>query len=78
MKARRSLLSVIQTLRGHGCQSRVLYPAKLSITTEGQNKIFHDETRLKQYLATNLVLHKILEEKHQPKEVGYTNKNTEN
>ena len=44
----------------------------------GQNKIFHDRTRSKQYLATNSALQKVLERNLQPKEVGYINKNTDN
>ena len=59
-------------------QSRVLFPGKLSVTIEGQNKIFLNKTRFNQYLATNLALHKVLEEKLQPKEVDYINKNTNN
>ena len=55
---------------------RLLYPTKLSINTEGKNKIFYDKTRFNQYLATNPALRKILEGKLQPKEVGYINKNT--
>ena len=45
MKARRSWTDVIQTLREHKCQTRLLYPAKLSITTDGENKVFHDKTK---------------------------------
>ena len=44
----------------------------------GQNKIFHDRNRFNQYLATNPALHKVLEGKLRPKEVGYLNKNTDN
>ena len=68
----------MQTLRDHGYQTRLLYSAKLSITIEEQNKIFHDKTRFNHYLVTNPDLHKILEGKLQPKEVGYINKNTDN
>ena len=78
MKVRRSWSNVMQTLRDHRCQPRILYPTKLSITIVGQTKIFHDKTRFNQYLAINPALHKILEGKLQPKEVGYTNKNTDN
>ena len=53
-------------------------PSKLSITIEGQNKIFHDKTRFNQYLDTNPGLHKVIEGKLQPKEVGYINKNADN
>ena len=34
MKARRAWSEVMQTLREHKCQPRVLYPAKLSINME--------------------------------------------
>ena len=45
LKARRSWAGVLQTLRDHGCNSRLLYPAKLSITIHAENKIFHGKTR---------------------------------
>jgi hypothetical protein len=44
MKARRSWVDVIHTLREHKCQPRLLYPAKLSITVDGENKIFYVKT----------------------------------
>jgi hypothetical protein len=43
MKARRSWADVIQTLREHKCQPRLLYPAKLSITIDGETKVFHEK-----------------------------------
>ena len=43
--------------------AQTTYPAKLSITIDGQNKILHDRTRFKQYLATNPALYKVLEGK---------------
>jgi hypothetical protein len=48
MKARRSWADVIQTLREHKFQSRLLYPAKLSVTTDGETKIFHDKNKFTQ------------------------------
>jgi hypothetical protein len=48
MKARRSWVDLIQTLREHKCQPRILYPAKLSITVDGKTKIFHDITKFTQ------------------------------
>jgi hypothetical protein len=36
MKARKSWPAVIQTLREHKCQPRLLYPTKLSIVIEGE------------------------------------------
>ena len=63
MKARRSWTDVIQTLREHKCQPRLLYPAKLSITIDGETKIFHDKTKFTKYLSTNPALQKITDGK---------------
>ena len=68
MKGRRSWADVIQTLRKHKCQSRLLYPAKLSITIDGENKIFHDKTKFTQYLSINPVLQRIIDGKLQHEE----------
>ena len=43
-----------------------------------KNKIFHDKTSFHQYLATNPLVHKILDRKLQHKEDDYTNKNIDN
>ena len=67
MKVRRSWSSVMQTLRDHRCQPRLLYPAKLSITIDDQNKIFHDRTRFIQYLATNPTLRKYQKKNSNPR-----------
>jgi hypothetical protein len=64
MKARRSWAGVIQTLREHKCQPRLLYPAKLSITIDGEIKVFHDKTKFTQYLPTNPALQRIITGKH--------------
>ena len=50
MKARRSWTDVIQILREHKCQPRLLHPAKFSITIDGKTKVFHDKTRFTQYI----------------------------
>ena len=62
MKARRSWTDVIQTLREHKCQPRLLYPAKLSITIDGENKVFHDKTKFTHYLSTIPALQRIITE----------------
>ena len=46
MKAKRSWIEVLQKLRDHGCKPRLLYPAKLSFTINGENKIFRIKTNL--------------------------------
>jgi hypothetical protein len=45
MKARRFWTDVIQTLREHKCQHRLLYPAKITITIDGKNKVLHEKTK---------------------------------
>jgi hypothetical protein len=68
MKARRSWTDVVQTLREHKCQSRLLYPAKLSIIIDGGTKVFHDKNKFTPYLSTNLVIQRIITGKLQHKE----------
>jgi hypothetical protein len=63
MKARRSWTDVIQTLRDHKCQPRLLYPAKLSIAIDGEMKVFHHKNKFTNYLSTNPALQRIIIEK---------------
>jgi hypothetical protein len=72
MKDRRSCNDVIQTLREHKCQPRLLYPAKLSVTIDGEIKVFHDKTKFTQYLSMNLALQRKIKGKHQQKYGNYT------
>jgi hypothetical protein len=70
MKAQRSWAdviqnNVIQNLREHKCQPRLLYPEKLSITIDGEIKIFHDKCKLTQYLSLNPALQRRIDGKHQ-------------
>ena len=71
MKARRAWTDVIQTLREHKCQPRLIYTAKLSITIDGETKVFHNKTKFTQYLSTNPALQRIIKEKLQHKEKNY-------
>jgi hypothetical protein len=70
MKARRSWADLIQTLREHKCQPRLLYPAKLSITIDRESKVFH--TKFKHCLSINPAQQRIINGKHQHKEGNYT------
>jgi hypothetical protein len=63
MIATRFWVEVLQTLKEHNCQSRLLYPAKLSITIDEETKIFHEKTKFTQYLSTNPALQKIIDGK---------------
>ena len=72
MKAGGSWIDVLQNLRDHECKRRLLYPVKLSFTINGENKIFQDKNKFKQYIATNPALQKVIEGKSQPKELNNT------
>jgi hypothetical protein len=72
MKARRSWADVIQKLREHKCQPRLLYLAKRSTTIDGETKIFHDKIKFSQYLSINPALQRIIDGKHQHKEGNCT------
>jgi hypothetical protein len=63
IKARRSWADIIQILKEHKSQPRLLYPAKLSITMDEDTKIFHDKTKFTQYLSTNSALQRIIDGK---------------
>jgi hypothetical protein len=76
MKARRACIEVMQTLREHKCQPRLLYPAKLSINMDGETKIFQDKTKFKEYVFNNQALLRILEGKLQHKEDTCTKERT--
>jgi hypothetical protein len=64
MKERRSWTDVMQTLRAHKDQPSLLYPAKLSITIDGETKVFHDKTKFTHYLSTNPTLQWLITEKN--------------
>jgi hypothetical protein len=67
MKAIRSWTDVIQTLREHKCQPRLLYPAKHSINVDGETKVLHNKTQFTHYLSTNPALQRIITEKKKEK-----------
>jgi len=71
VKARRSWTDVIQTLREHKCQPRLLYPAKLSIKIDEKprysmtNNIYMD-------LSSNPAKQRIINGEAQHKKASYT------
>jgi hypothetical protein len=72
MNDRRSWTDVIQTLREHKCQLRLLNPAKLATKIDGETKVFHDKAKFTQYLSANPALQGIIDGKQQHKEGNYT------
>ena len=77
MKAWRPWTDVIQTLRKHKWQPRLLYPAKLSIKIDGEITRLHDKNKFVQYVSTNTTLQRIIDGKCQYKEWNYTLENKE-
>jgi hypothetical protein len=71
MKARRSWADVIQSLRCK-CQPRLQYPAKLSITIDGETKVLHNKNKFTKYLSMNPALQRIINGKLQQEEENYT------
>ena len=59
-QAKREWQKIFQVMRTRGLQPRVLYPARLSIKTEGQIRSFPDKTSLKEYTSTKPALQEIL------------------
>ena len=67
MKARRAWTDVTRALRKHKFQPRLIYPAKLSITIDGETKVFHYKTKFT-HLSMNPALQRIIKGKLQHKE----------
>ena len=60
LQTRREWQKVFQVMRTRGQQPRLLYPARLSINTEGQIKSFPDKRSLKEYTSTKPALQQLL------------------
>jgi hypothetical protein len=67
MKSRRAWTDVIQTLREHKYQPRLHYPGKLSITLDGETKVFHARYKFTHYLSMNPALKRMITEKKKKK-----------
>ena len=52
--------------------AQAIYPAKLSITIDGETKVFNDKTKFTQNLFTNPAFQSIIQGKHQDKDRNYT------
>lgn len=61
----------LNILRDYTCQARLLYLANSSIIVDGENKLFHDKTKVKQYLSANTDWHTVLEVRFPPKTIDY-------
>jgi hypothetical protein len=63
MKGRRSMTDVIQNLKEHKRQPRLLKPAKFPINIDGETKVFNDKTKFRQYLPMTPALQRIIKGK---------------
>jgi hypothetical protein len=61
LKARMAWSEVFHALNENNFNPWILYPAKLSFKRDGAIKGFHDKQELKQYMATQPPLQKILQ-----------------
>ena len=60
LQARREWQKIFPVMRTTGLQPRLLYPARLSITIDGQIKSFPDKRSLKEYTSTKPALQEML------------------
>jgi hypothetical protein len=78
LKSRRAWTDVLQSLRNHRCEARLLYSEKLLNAIDGKRKPFCSKSKFKEYLSTNPDLQKVLRDKLQYKEVTHIQENTRN
>ena len=60
LQARREGQKISQVMRTRGLQTRLLYPARLSIKIEGQIKSFPDKRSQQEYASTKPALQEML------------------
>ena len=60
LQARREWQEIFQAMKSKVLQSRLLYPARLSIKMESEIKSFPDKRRLKEYTSTKPALQDML------------------
>ena len=53
LQARRGWKEVFKVMKGKDLHPRLLYPAKLSFTMEGQIKCLSDEVKLKEFISSS-------------------------
>ena len=60
LQARRGWKEVLEVMKGKDLHPRLLYPAKLSLRTEGQIKCLPDKVKLKEFIITEPLLYEML------------------
>ena len=62
LQARREWHDILDMMKGKNLQPRLLYPAKLSLTFEGEVKTFSDKQKLREFSNTKSALQQIQKE----------------
>ena len=60
LQTRRHWKEVLEIMKGKDLHPRLLYPAKLSLRTEGQIKCLPDKVKLKEFIITKPLLYEML------------------
>ena len=59
LQARSNWQEICKAMKSRDLQTRLLYPAKLPLTIEGQIKSFPDKRKLKEFIITELLLYEM-------------------
>ena len=54
LKCRRAWNNILQAMKEHGCQPRILYPEKITFRFEDEIKSFHDKEKLIEFTNRNM------------------------
>ena len=60
LQARRDWQEIFKVMKSRDLQPRLLYPAKISLRTEGWIKFFPDKKKLKEFIITEPLLYEML------------------
>ena len=69
------LNNIFQALKEHGCQPRILYPAKLSFRFDDEIKTFHNKQKLRDFATRKPALQNILGKIFHEEEMQIINEN---
>ena len=62
LQARREWYDILNVIKGKKLQPRLLYPARLSFTFEGESQSFTDKQKLREFSNTKPALQQMLKE----------------
>ena len=60
LQARRKWQDIFKALKGKNLQPRFLYPARISLKTDGEIKSFSDKQKLREFSSTKPALQQML------------------